>query len=76
MYRGSNMLLACAFRHNNQGTMVLIRDARAAAALAIVAAVSRPGRSDAATNQVTEMPNGLTHTDAKTGDGAEATATF
>jgi FKBP-type peptidyl-prolyl cis-trans isomerase len=31
-------------------------------------------RSNAATNQVTEMPNGLKYTDTKTGDGAIAAA--
>jgi len=32
------------------------------------------GRSEAATNQVIEMPNGLKYTDTKTGDGASATS--
>jgi FKBP-type peptidyl-prolyl cis-trans isomerase len=54
--------------------MILIRFAGAAVALAIIAVVSLPGRIDAATNQVIEMPNGLKYTDAKTGDGATAAA--
>jgi FKBP-type peptidyl-prolyl cis-trans isomerase len=52
----------------------MIRFASAVLALAIVAAVTPPGRSDAATNQVIEMPNGLKYTDTKTGDGATATS--
>jgi FKBP-type peptidyl-prolyl cis-trans isomerase len=51
--------------------MMLIRSARAVLALAILAAMPL-GRSDAATNQVIEMPNGLKYTDTKTGDGATA----
>jgi len=43
-------------------------------ALAIIAAATPFGRSDAATNQVTEMPNGLKYTDTKIGDGATAAA--
>jgi FKBP-type peptidyl-prolyl cis-trans isomerase len=54
--------------------MILIRFACAAVALAIIAAINLPEPSDAATNQVIEMPNGLKYTDAKTGDGAEAMA--
>jgi FKBP-type peptidyl-prolyl cis-trans isomerase len=54
--------------------MILIRVAGAVLALAIVAAVTPLGRSDAATNQVIEMPNGLKYTDSKTGDGATATS--
>jgi len=54
--------------------MILIRFAGAVLTLAIVASVMPPGRSDAATNQVIEMPNGLKYTDTKTGDGAAATA--
>jgi hypothetical protein len=38
--------------------MIIIRFACAALALAIVAAVTPFGRSEAATNQVIEMPNG------------------
>jgi hypothetical protein len=64
------------FRHTNQGTMILIRVGCTIVAVAIIAAVSPPGRSDAVINQVSEMPNGLTYADAKTGDGTEATATF
>jgi peptidylprolyl isomerase len=41
---------------------------------AIIAALAPGGRSVAADNQVTEMPDGLKYTDAKTGDGATATA--
>ena len=46
----------------------------AALALAIAAAVTPAWRSDAATNQVVEMPNGLKYTDTKIGDGATAAA--
>jgi len=53
---------------------MLNRFACAALALAILAAVTPLGRSDAATNQVIEMPNGLKYTDTKTGDGAAASA--
>jgi FKBP-type peptidyl-prolyl cis-trans isomerase len=52
--------------------MIIIRFACAALALAIVAAVTPLGRSEAAINQVIEMPNGLKYTDTKTGDGATA----
>jgi FKBP-type peptidyl-prolyl cis-trans isomerase len=62
------------FRHNNRKTMILMRFASAAVALALLVVVSPPGRSVAATNQVIEMPNGLKYTDTKTGDGAIATA--
>jgi len=51
--------------------MIMIRLACAVLALAILAATPL-GRSDAATNQVIEMPNGLKYTDTKTGDGAAA----
>jgi peptidylprolyl isomerase len=54
--------------------MILMRFACAAVALAIIAAVSPPAGSVAAANEVIEMPNGLKYTDAKTGDGTEATA--
>jgi peptidylprolyl isomerase len=54
--------------------MILMRSAGAALALALLAALSPFGRSDAATNQVIEMPNGLKYTDDNAGDGAEATA--
>jgi FKBP-type peptidyl-prolyl cis-trans isomerase len=54
--------------------MILIRFACAVLALATVAAVTPLGRSDAATNQVIEMPNGLKYTDTKAGDGATARA--
>jgi len=54
--------------------MIPIRLASAAAALAIIAALTPVGRSDAADNQVTEMPNGLKYTDVKVGDGATAKA--
>ena len=54
--------------------MVPIRLAGAAVALAILAVSTPIGRSDAADNQVTEMPDGLKYTDTKTGDGAAAKA--
>ena len=54
--------------------MMLIRLVCAVLALAIVTTVTPSERSIAATNQVVEMPNGLKHTDTKTGDGATATA--
>ena len=53
--------------------MILIRFACAVLTLAIVAAATPLGGSDAAANQVIEMPNGLKYTDTKTGDGATAT---
>jgi peptidylprolyl isomerase len=52
--------------------MISIRLAGAALALAILAVSTPVGRSDAADNQVTEMPDGLKYTDTKTGDGAAA----
>ena len=52
--------------------MISIRLAGAALALAILAVSTPVGRSDAADNQVTEMPDGLKYTDSKTGDGATA----
>jgi peptidylprolyl isomerase len=54
--------------------MILKRSACAALALAVLAALSPLGPSDAATNQVIEMPNGLKFTDDTTGNGAEAMA--
>jgi len=54
--------------------MVPIRLARAAVALAILAVSAPVGRSDAADNQVTEVPDGLKYTDTKIGDGASAKA--
>jgi len=54
--------------------MISLRFACAVVALAIIAAATPFGRSDAATNQVTEMPNGLKYTDTKIGDGATAAA--
>ena len=54
--------------------MIMIRFAGAVLALATVAAVTPLDRSDAATNQVIEMPNGLKYTDTKAGDGAAARA--
>jgi FKBP-type peptidyl-prolyl cis-trans isomerase len=50
------------------------RLACAAASLAIVAAITPVGRSAAAANGVTEMPDGLKYTDVKIGDGAVATS--
>ena len=52
--------------------MISIRLAGAALALAILAVSAPAGRSDAADNQVTEMPDGLKYTDTKTGDGTTA----
>jgi FKBP-type peptidyl-prolyl cis-trans isomerase len=54
--------------------MILMRFVGAALALALLAVVIPFARSNAATNQVIEMPNGLKYTDDKTGDGAAATA--
>jgi len=54
--------------------MIPIRLAGAALALAILAVSTPVGRSDAADNQVTEMPDGLKYTDTKTGEGATAKA--
>src|SRR5215469_14368343 len=51
-----------------------LRLACAAALLAIVAAITPVGRCAAAANGVTEMPDGLTYTDVKIGDGAVATS--
>jgi FKBP-type peptidyl-prolyl cis-trans isomerase FkpA len=63
-----------AFCHNNRKTMILMRFVGAAIALALLAVVIPFGRSNAATNQVIEMPNGLKYTDDTTGNGTEATA--
>jgi FKBP-type peptidyl-prolyl cis-trans isomerase len=54
--------------------MILMRFVGAALALALLVVVIPFARSNAATNQVIEMPNGLKYTDDKTGDGAAATA--
>jgi peptidylprolyl isomerase len=54
--------------------MMPIRLAGAALALAVLTVSTPAGRSDAADNQVTEMPDGLKYTDTKTGDGATARA--
>jgi FKBP-type peptidyl-prolyl cis-trans isomerase len=54
--------------------MIPIRLAGAALALAVLTVSTPVGRSDAADNQVTEMPDGLIYTDTKTGDGATARA--
>ena len=54
-------------------TMIALRLARAALALAIIAAAAPLDRSAAAANEVIEMPNGLKYTDTKIGNGAEAT---
>jgi FKBP-type peptidyl-prolyl cis-trans isomerase FkpA len=51
--------------------MMLIRFACAVLALAILAAMPLE-RSDVATSQVIEMPNGLKYTDTKAGDGTTA----
>jgi len=52
----------------------MIRIARTVVVLAVFAAVMPFGGSNAATNQVIEMPNGLKYTDTKTGEGAIAAA--
>ena len=52
--------------------MISIRLAGAALALAILAVSTPAGLSNAADNQVTEMPDGLKYSDTKTGDGASA----
>ena len=54
--------------------MIPIRLAAAALALAILAVSTPTRRSDAADNQVTEMPDGLKYTDTNTVDGATARA--
>jgi FKBP-type peptidyl-prolyl cis-trans isomerase len=54
--------------------MIPIRLAGAALALASIAAFTPLGRSDAAENQVIEMPDGLKYIDTKIGDGATARA--
>jgi FKBP-type peptidyl-prolyl cis-trans isomerase len=51
-----------------------MRSVGAVLALALLAAVAPSAQSNAATNQVIEMPNGLKYTDDTTGSGAEATA--
>ena len=53
--------------------MIPMRLVGSAVALAIIAALTPAGRSDAA-NQVIEMPDGLKYTDTKTGDGTAAKA--
>jgi len=52
----------------------MIRIARTVVVLTVFAAVMPFGGSNAATNQVIEMPNGLKYTDTKTGEGAIAAA--
>jgi FKBP-type peptidyl-prolyl cis-trans isomerase len=54
--------------------MIPIRLAGAALAFAILAICTPVGRSDAANNQVNEMPDGLKYTDTKIGDGTVARA--
>jgi FKBP-type peptidyl-prolyl cis-trans isomerase len=54
--------------------MISIRLVGAALAFAILAVSTLAGRSDAADNQVTEMPDGLKYTDTKIGDGTAAKA--
>jgi len=54
--------------------MILMRSAGAVLALALLAAIAPSAQSNAATNQVIEMPNGLKYTDNTTGTGTEATA--
>jgi FKBP-type peptidyl-prolyl cis-trans isomerase len=62
------------FCHNDRKTMIVMRSAGAVLALALLAAVAPSAQSNAATNQVIEMPNGLKYTDDTTGNGAEATS--
>ena len=52
--------------------MIVMRLAGAVLALALLAVVIPFEPSNAATNQVTEMPDGLKYTDTKIGTGAEA----
>jgi hypothetical protein len=47
------------FRHSNRKTVISIRLACSFVVLAILAAVTPHERSDAAANQVIEMPGGL-----------------
>ena len=54
--------------------MIVMRSAGALLALVLLAAIAPCAQSNAATNQVIEMPNGLKYTDDTTGNGAEATA--
>jgi peptidylprolyl isomerase len=54
--------------------MMLHRLACAGLALAVITAVAPFASTDAATNQVIEMPNGLKYTDTKMGDGTAAAA--
>jgi len=54
--------------------MIVMRSAGAVLALALLAAIAPSAQSNAATNQVIEMPNGLKYTDNTTGTGTEATA--
>ena len=54
--------------------MIALRLARAALALAVIAAGVPLDRSATAANEVIEMPDGLKYTDTKIGDGDEATA--
>jgi FKBP-type peptidyl-prolyl cis-trans isomerase len=62
------------FCHNDRETMIVMQSAGAVLALALLAAVAPSAQSNAATNQVIEMPNRLKYTDDTTGNGAEATA--
>src|SRR6202048_3001942 len=66
-------LAASAFAIQPRMIMIPMRLAGGAVALAIIAAATPAGRSDAA-NQVIEMPDGLKYTDTKTGDGTTAKA--
>ena len=54
--------------------MTSLRFVVAVLASAIIVAAAPINRSQAAANEVIEMPNGLKYTDTKVGDGAEATA--
>ena len=54
--------------------MIVLRLVVAFLASAIIVAPAPINRSQAAANEVIEMPNGLKYTDTKVGDGAEATA--
>jgi peptidylprolyl isomerase len=74
VYNGGNGAASCTACFAVTGIMSPIRSTCGAVAFAIIAAVMPIGRLDAATNEVTEMPNGLKYTDSKTGSGDTATA--
>jgi peptidylprolyl isomerase len=61
-----------AFPNSDRQVMIAIRTAGAAVALALTVAIAPLASVAAATNQVTEMPDGLKYTDEKIGAGAAA----